>query len=76
MTQFIEFVLSIHDNISYYSLLKVEWNADIKKIKQSLREINNKIWTGYECRDEFFNKQWTDFNIIRNTLTNKKKRRI
>ena len=71
-TEYEPYLLQLHDNISYYSLLGLEWGANSVTVRRQIQIINDKVFPLYNAQlSEFFQKQWTDFASIRAVLYNK-----
>ena len=70
-TKYEPYLLQLHTNISYYSLLKLEWGADRLIVKRAIQLLNDHIFPQYEdTENEFIDKQWTDFCTIRRVFYN------
>ena len=75
MANYDNYNLQIYGNHDYYGLILIDFHATNTTIYRRLNTISKLINPGFQCKDEFFFKQWTDFSKIRSILTNVNKRK-
>ena len=66
-----QYTLHLHHNYSYYTLFGISTTASIDIINNIYTKLSYLLDPGYD-NNQFFIKQWTDFNKISNILQHKK----
>ena len=75
MAAYEDYNLQLFARHDYYGLMLIDCPAQNEIIYRRVNVISKLIYPGYNCKDEFFWKQWTDFSKIRSALTDINKRK-